>query len=141
LIFLIRHASAGDREEWAGDDRLRPLDERGRLQSAELVELLAGYEFDRLISSPAVRCVQTVEPLAEARGLEIEVCEELSEELQHGAGVDLVRSLIETQTACSCHGGLSDAVCGKSQKKGEVLVLDELRVVARMRAKGRKKKS
>jgi 8-oxo-dGTP diphosphatase len=141
LIFLIRHASAGDRDEWVGDDRRRPLDERGRLQSAELVELLAGYEFDRLLSSPAVRCVQTVEPLAAARGLEIEICEELSEELQHDAGVDLVRSLMDTQTACSCHGGLSDAVCGESQKKGEVLVLDELRPVERLRAKGKTKRA
>jgi 8-oxo-dGTP diphosphatase len=137
VILLIRHGSAGDRDEWQGDDHLRPLDKRGRRQAKELVELLAGYEIGRILSSPAVRCVQTVEPLAEARGLEIEQRAELSEEQQMFSGAALVRSLAGTDAAISCHGGLSDAVCGESQKKGEVLVLDGTQVVARMRAKGK----
>jgi 8-oxo-(d)GTP phosphatase len=32
-LVLVRHASAGDRPEWEGDDRLRPLDKRGRKQA------------------------------------------------------------------------------------------------------------
>jgi 8-oxo-(d)GTP phosphatase len=137
VILLIRHASAGDREAWEGDDRLRPLDKRGRRQAAQLVELLASYEFDRILSSPRVRCVETVEPLAEARGFEIERREELSEERQWDDGAALVRSLAGSNTAISCHGGLSEEVCGESQKKAEVLVLDGTRVVARVRARGK----
>jgi 8-oxo-dGTP diphosphatase len=138
VILLKRHASAGDRDAWEEDDLLRPLDKRGRRQAAELVELLAPYELDRILSSPAVRCVQTVEPLAEARGLEIERREELSEERQEDDGAALVRSIAGSNTAISCHGGLSEAVCGESQKKAEVLVLDGIRVVARLRARGKK---
>jgi 8-oxo-(d)GTP phosphatase len=122
-ILLIRHASAGERSEWEGDDRLRPLDDRGRRQAAALVELLAGYELDRLISSPYDRCVQTVEPLAAARGLGIEQREELSDELQEVAGVAFVRTLEGTPAIC-CHGELAPALIGEPQKKGQVIVLE-----------------
>lgn len=135
MILLVRHASAGDRYEWEGDDNLRPLDERGRRQADELVELLARYEVKQLLSSPALRCIQTVEPFAQAQGSDIEVREELSEERQNGDGPALISSLHDA--AVSCHGGLSDAICGESQKKGEVIVLDGTAVVTRFRAKGR----
>ncbi|MGH2977341.1 MAG: SixA phosphatase family protein [Gaiellaceae bacterium] len=79
---LVRHASAGDRRDWAGDDRLRPLDARGRRQSAALVELLRPLEPRRIVSSPYVRCVQTVEPLAAALGRPVEQDDRLAE----GAG-------------------------------------------------------
>jgi 8-oxo-dGTP diphosphatase len=134
-LLLIRHASAGDRDDWVGDDRLRPLDGRGRNQASRLPELLSDYEIARVLSSPAVRCVQTVEPLARSRGLDIEVHEELSEEQQGEAGAELVRALIGEQAALCVHGGLSDAVSGVSQKKGEVLVLDdEGKLVERFRS-------
>ena len=136
MILLVRHASAGDREAWEDDDRLRPLDERGRRQAVQLIELLAPYRLERILSSPALRCVQTVEPLALARGLSIEVSDELSEERQHLDGAALVRSLQGVDAAVSCHGGLSEAVCGESQKKAEVLVLEGTAVVERFRAKG-----
>jgi len=134
-LLLIRHASAGDRDDWVGDDLLRPLDGRGLSQASRLPELLGDYEIARVLSSPAVRCVQTVEPLARSRGLDIEVREELSEEHQDEAGAMLVRSLVGEQTALCVHGGLSDSIAGVSQKKGEVLVLgDEGKLVERFRA-------
>jgi phosphohistidine phosphatase SixA len=132
-VLVIRHASAGDAEEWEGDDRLRPLDTQGFGQAGRLVELLDGYSVSRLVSSPAVRCVQTVEPLARQRGLEIEAREELAEERQESDGAALVRSLGDDVAIC-VHGGLSEAAFGESQKKAEVLVVNEDgRVVERMR--------
>jgi 8-oxo-(d)GTP phosphatase len=122
-ILLIRHARAGERSEWQGDDRLRPLDERGRLQAAALVELLRDYEVDRIVSSPYDRCVQTVEPLAAARGLGVEQREELSDELQEVDGVALVDTL-EGHAAICCHGELAPALIDEPQKKGEVIVLE-----------------
>jgi hypothetical protein len=78
--------------------------------------------------------VQTVEPLAAARGLDIEVRDELGEEGQAHDGVALVRSLLGEPVALCVHGGLSDATVGTSQKKGETLVVDaEGRVVDRFR--------
>jgi phosphohistidine phosphatase SixA len=137
VILLVRHASAGDRDEWQSDDRLRPLDERGRRQADELIELLVEYEVTRLLSSPSLRCIQTIEPFAQARGLGIEIRDELSEERQDVDGPALVDSLQDVDAALGCHGGLSEAICGESQKKGEVLVLDGTAIVTRLRAKGR----
>jgi 8-oxo-dGTP diphosphatase len=137
VVLLIRHASAGDRYEWEGDDRLRPLDERGRRQANQLVALLEQYEITRLLSSPFLRCIQTVEPLAQARGFDIEIRDELSEERQQVDGPTLVTSLHDRNAVLSCHGGLSEAICGESQKKAEVLVLDGTAVVTRVRAKRR----
>jgi 8-oxo-dGTP diphosphatase len=137
VILLARHASAGDRYEWEDDDGLRPLDERGRRQANELVVLLEQYEVTRLFSSPALRCVQTVEPFAQARGFDIEVRDELSEERQDTDGPTFVASLHDVDAVLSCHGGLSEAICGESQKKGEVMVLDGTVIVTRLRAKGR----
>jgi len=137
VVLLIRHASAGDRYEWEGDDRLRPLDERGRRQANQLVELLEQYKITRLLSSPFLRCIQTVEPLAQARGFDIEIRDELSEERQQVDGPTLVTSLHDRNAVLSCHGGLSEAICGESQKKAEVLVLDGTAVVTRVRGKGR----
>lgn len=123
-VLLIRHASAGDRDEWTGDDRLRPLDERGLRQAEQLVSRLAAYDVERVLSSPALRCVQTVQPLARARGLEIELRDELAEEHQDTDGAALVRGLVPAPVAVSCHGGLSDVLLGEGQKKAEAIVLD-----------------
>ena len=133
-LLLIRHARAGDSAEWEGDDRLRPLDKRGRRQAQALVDALAPFDVTRIVSSPYDRCVQTVEPLAAARGLEIEFRDELGEERQARDGLALVRSLLGEPVALCVHGGLSDAVVGTRQKKGETLVVDARgRVVHRFR--------
>jgi len=133
-VLVIRHASAADRKDWEGDDRLRPLDAKGVAQAGRFVELLDGYQVSRVLSSPALRCLQTVEPLAHARGLTVDVREELAEERQGSDGAALVRSLIGDDVVLSVHGGLSEAAFGESQKKAEVLVVgDDGRVVDRMR--------
>ena len=64
LALLVRHAVAGDRRKWSGDDRLRPLDRRGRRQASALPEALSGFPVSRILTSPAARCIGTVEPLA-----------------------------------------------------------------------------
>jgi 8-oxo-(d)GTP phosphatase len=123
-MLLVRHAWAGKRDEWDGDDRLRPLDQRGRRQAVELVELVEAVDVDRIVSSPYVRCVQTVEPLAEHRGLEVVERDELGEELQDTRGAELVRELLGSGAVVCCHGGLAELVCGRRQKKGEAFLLD-----------------
>lgn len=124
-MLLVRHACAGSRAEWRGDDRLRPLDERGRKQADALVDALSAYPLSRILSSPYDRCVQTVEPLARACWIEIEIRDELGEERQLDDGAELVRSLLDADVAVCGHGGLSDILVDVSQKKGQTLVLDE----------------
>ena len=72
IVYLVRHASAGHRVSWSGDDLLRPLDDRGRRQADGLVDQLRGREFKRIVSSPYARCVESVVPLAHARGMAVE---------------------------------------------------------------------
>jgi 8-oxo-dGTP diphosphatase len=123
-VLLVRHASAGDRDAWDGDDRARPLDERGRRQAAGLVASLAAYPIERVLTSPALRCVETVAPLAAARGLEPEAYEELSEELQATAGAELVRALDGRDVVVCGHGGLEVPVpAAPKWKKASTFVL------------------
>ncbi|HEY0408694.1 MAG TPA: phosphoglycerate mutase family protein [Candidatus Dormibacteraeota bacterium] len=101
-ILLIRHAKAGSRERWQGDDRLRPLTRSGRRQAEALVEQLRDEPIERILSSPYLRCIQTVEPLAAARGLRVEPADDLAE----GAGIGPLRRLLtELGNAALCTHG------------------------------------
>lgn len=64
VVALVRHAHAGERKEWKGNDALRPIDERGREQAERIGELLALLRPERLIVATPLRCKQTLEPLA-----------------------------------------------------------------------------
>jgi 8-oxo-(d)GTP phosphatase len=121
-LLVIRHASAGDRDEWDADDARRPLDERGRRQANALVDQLAPFEIGRIVSSPFDRCVETVEPLARARGLEAE----LSDVLAEGTDPERVRSFLlgldGTATAVCGHGPELVPLLGKTKKGATVAV-------------------
>lgn len=122
-LLLVRHAWAGKRETWSGDDRLRPLDERGQQQAKALVDTLSAFDLTRVLSSPSLRCVQTVEPLAESRGLIVEARSELSEELQDEA-LEFLRSFDEQPVVLCTHGGIDRLVGNElGYKKGATLVL------------------
>jgi 8-oxo-(d)GTP phosphatase len=71
-VMLVRHGHAKTKAEWTGDDALRPLDSIGHQQAMDLVEMLAPIGPGRVLSSPYVRCQQTVEPVAIKLGLIIE---------------------------------------------------------------------
>lgn len=79
-LLIVRHAEAVGRSKWSGTDHNRPLDRAGRAWSRRLVPILAGYAPQRLISSPAQRCVQTLEPYADVAGESIVTKNGLSEE-------------------------------------------------------------
>lgn len=78
LIHVVRHAHAGDREAWSVDDDLRPLSERGCGQAVRLVGQFGG-EIAAVYSSPSLRCLGTVLPLARAHRLPIVTLDELYE--------------------------------------------------------------
>ncbi len=91
--FLVRHAHAGDRRKWKGPDDIRPLSEKGWRQAEGLVAVLSGEGVSRLLSSPSLRCVQTVEPLARRLGLEIEETVALAEGVDARDVVGLAREV------------------------------------------------
>ena len=116
-IYLVRHAKAGSRTRWVEPDHLRPLTKPGRRQAKALVKLFAEQPLSRLVSSPYVRCVETLEPLAPARDMEIELADALAE----GAGdaLDLMLSLAESgPAALSTHGDVMQLSVGKLAATG-----------------------
>lgn len=122
-MLLVRHASAGDPEAWIGDDRARPLDERGRAQAAALVDRLAERPFARVLTSPYLRCVQTVEPLARARRLPLEYRHELGDDAGAEEALDLLRDLDGEPAAVCSHGDLIRELLGDELEKGGVAVV------------------
>jgi 8-oxo-(d)GTP phosphatase len=109
-IYLVRHAKAGVRELWKGPDEERPLTRRGRRQADRLVERFQGLEIGRILSSPFLRCIQTLEPLARSRGLEVEVADELAEGTDPERAIEFIRRLHPVPTVLCGHGGEIDAV-------------------------------
>jgi phosphohistidine phosphatase SixA len=122
-VLLVRHATAGHRTEGT-DDQLRPLDDRGRRQAEGLVDALADYDIRHVLTSPAVRCRQTVEPLAGSLGLPVAERQELAE----GSTVEDVLGLVSSlngETAVLCtHGDVVGELLGEESKKGSTWVLD-----------------
>lgn len=120
---LVRHAKAGKRKDWEGDDRLRPLDDRGWRQAEGLVEALLAYPIARLASSGATRCVQTLEPLAEVLGLEIEPRRELEEGATRDETLALMTELGEGAVLCT-HGDILENLFGEEGQKGSTRVVE-----------------
>jgi phosphohistidine phosphatase SixA len=79
IVLLTRHGHAGERAEWTGDDRLRPLTAAGRTQ-AEALRALAWFGPERVFSADRVRCLQTVGPLAGDLGVPVEIEPALAED-------------------------------------------------------------
>jgi len=88
---VVRHAKAGDRSDWSGDDRARPLTKSGQRQAEALADTLEGEPIDKILSSGYLRCLQTVEPLGNRRKLPVEPVRELEE----GAGGESVLRLVQ----------------------------------------------
>jgi phosphohistidine phosphatase SixA len=122
-VLLVRHARAG-KSTSAPDDHLRPLDERGWEQAEKLVDTLAPYDARRILTSPYVRCRQTVEPLARVLRLAVEEQPELAEGSTAEDVLRLVGSL-DGETAVLCtHGDVVYELLGEESKKGSTWVLD-----------------
>ena len=117
MIYLLRHAHAGNKRTWSGPDGRRPLSATGRREAAGLVPLLHDRPIATILSSPALRCEQTVRPLAEQRGLPVG----LDGRLDVDAGVDdaagLIRPDLDDVVLCS-HGELIGQLLGLLRERG-----------------------
>jgi 8-oxo-(d)GTP phosphatase len=116
--YLIRHAKAGDRGAWTGDDRARPLSKAGRRQAKVLARMLADRPVDRILSSPAARCTETVRPLAEQRGRPVEVREDLFEGASLSGMLELLDDLRSTPAVLCGHGDLIPATIEELEARG-----------------------
>jgi 8-oxo-dGTP diphosphatase len=103
-VYLVRHAKAGSRKAWTDDDELRPLSKAGKAQARALAKRLAGAGITRVLSSPYVRCRQTVEPLAEGRGVPVEPSDALREGASLPDSLRLVEKVAGENAVLCTHG-------------------------------------
>ena len=101
LRVLVRHADAGIRRDWSGLDQWRGRSRLGHGQARELTARLDGLPITRVLSSPALRCRQTVIPLARELSLEVEPCRLLAGDCDPGELIRLLETA-ETENAVLC---------------------------------------
>ena len=113
-LILLRHASAGAKGDWPADDASRPLDAKGATDALVLAGLLSCFAPSaRVLSSPALRCTESVRPYAASFGgvVEAEAALALPGRSRHFSSrtnrgdtlADLVRDLVAAgQPAVLC---------------------------------------
>jgi 8-oxo-dGTP diphosphatase len=116
-VYLVRHAKAGSRSAWSGPDELRPLTKAGRAQAAAITAWLSSRPVPRVLSSPYVRCVQTVEPLARVVGRKVEETDTLAEGTPFEAVLELLAEVEEHTVLCS-HGDVIMAAVDALVRRG-----------------------
>jgi 8-oxo-dGTP diphosphatase len=134
-VYLVRHARAGSRGRWRGDDALRPLSKVGRAQADGIARRLGKKSIDVIVSSPYVRCVGTIEPLAARKRLDVETSDALAEGARLEQALRLLEKVQDRDAVLCTHGdvieGLLDHVGRHGVKlndhrmeKGSIWVLE-----------------
>ena len=118
-VYLLRHAKAYSRAIWIEDDRLRPLTAFGDMQSRSIATALVSEHPLRLISSPAVRCAQTLDPLSRQMPLRIELEPRLEEGADPVAAAGVVLEELDQGPSVLCsHGDVIPAVLRRLRPRG-----------------------
>ncbi len=119
-VFVIRHAKAGRRSTWEGPDEARPLSKAGRHQAVQLAGLLAERGVARILSSPFVRCRQTVEPLGKRLDLEVEASGSLAEGAPLREALRLLEKVADEAVALCTHGDVVEELLEHLRSTGVV---------------------
>jgi 8-oxo-dGTP diphosphatase len=117
IVYLVRHAKAGERTKWNGDDRDRPLSNKGWRQAEAIAERLATKGATELYSSPYLRCVETLEPLAARLGTSVHTDERLAEMEPFEDVVELLAEVEHGAVMCT-HGDIIPAVIQALHRRG-----------------------
>ena len=118
MIFLVRHAKAGQRNDSVDADMQRPLSKAGWIQSNAIVAPLLGAGAGRiLLASPYVRCMQTLEPLAAALDLKVVADDRLAEAQPLGAMLEMIAEQPDGAVLCS-HGDMIPDTMAALQRRG-----------------------
>jgi 8-oxo-dGTP diphosphatase len=104
-LYLVRHAKAGSRRDWDGNDDDRPITAKGRRQAERLIGHLGLDGIRRVASSPSLRCVQTVAPLADVLSLPVERHDVLREDADPTAVLAFAAS-VDGPTVLCTHGNI-----------------------------------
>jgi 8-oxo-dGTP diphosphatase len=124
-IYLVRHAKAGDRSSWDGDDTIRPLSGKGRRQAVaicdRLFDLIAAHKDAQLISSPYIRCMQTLEPLAARLHSHVVADPRLAEGYDRDGALELIASLPNGSVMCSHGDVIPDVMAALQRRQAEII--------------------
>lgn len=78
-LIVVRHAKAKPRSSWSRAEGERPLAATGRRQAVAVSRLLQAWNPERVVSSPWVRCVQTISPYVNQRSAKLKLVDALTE--------------------------------------------------------------
>jgi 8-oxo-dGTP pyrophosphatase MutT (NUDIX family)/phosphohistidine phosphatase SixA len=92
-LYLVRHGNAGIRSKWQGADKKRPLTENGQQQSLGIAEILARHPITEIWSSPTVRSIETLAPVADNLGTVVQTTKLLKEFTELDVIYDYLSSL------------------------------------------------
>jgi phosphohistidine phosphatase SixA len=124
---LVRHAHAGSKRSWTGPDAERPLSERGVQEALGLLDRLEPFRITRLLSSPTLRCRQTLLPLASALDLDLEPVPALGVDTDLDDVVALLDAPQSQGAALCTHGEVISDLFGRLLAEGVVAFADEPR--------------
>ena len=124
-LFLVRHAKAGKRIKWLEDpanidDLKRPLDNKGMLQAVALADRLSDFAPPQLLSSPYIRCMQTLEPLGATLAISVIADERLAENNPFEPILELLEGCPDNSVLCS-HGDMIPMVVEALERRGMVV--------------------
>ncbi len=105
-IYLVAEADAGDRDSWDGPDRLRPITRDGWKQAREVAARLRDLPVSRAVASPWLRCRQTLMPLADALGIDVDESRCLAEAEPVERVLLLLAEMPEATTVICTHADL-----------------------------------
>ena len=111
MIFIVRHAHAGNRSGWSGPDHKRPISPKGIKQTRLLTQYLVKKGATQIFTSPYLRCIQTVAPLAHAINTHYIDLPELAEGAPPEGAAALVRTAKDGTVICS-HGDVLAGLVG-----------------------------
>jgi phosphohistidine phosphatase SixA len=117
-VYLVRHGKAGDRMTWEGDDRARPLTRAGRRQAEAIATMLAREPVEHLVTSPYVRCIETLVPLASQAARSLEMSDALAEGATLEQAWSLVRKFASEGAVLCTHGDVVPMLLGHLEARG-----------------------
>ncbi|MBC9227204.1 NUDIX domain-containing protein [Aeromicrobium sp. 636] len=122
-LIVLRHAKSVPRAEFGGGDLDRPLAAAGHDRAKELVPLLTAFGVRRIVSSPATRTVQTVDPYVAATDELLEIDDRLVEGASAGKVDRAVEALLGTKrpTVACTHRPTLPAIYASLDISGPVL--------------------
>src|SRR5262245_11362445 len=127
MRLLVRHAHAGNKRHWSGPDAERPLSIRGWAQAEGLLETLGDLRVERLLTSPSLRCRQTLLPLAAALDLDLEAVEDLGTDGDVDRLVELLAARDSDGAVLCTHGEVLGELFARLRARGDIPAKGRLR--------------